>query len=145
MADLADLSVNAGDDATPATASLTTDASSRTDESGTFSIATWNIRSGRAGGLISATRALDSLNVHIGFLQETKITDGIYSRASHGYSIVASNAPSAHQGGVALCWKEDDAYELKETRFYGPNVVAFRLITAGAKFYSWDVISHPRT
>jgi hypothetical protein len=51
-------------------------ASSGTDESGTFSIATWNIRSRRAGGLESACRALGALNVDIGFLQETKLTGG---------------------------------------------------------------------
>ena len=36
---------------------------------------------------------------------------------------------------MALLAREHEAYELEETRFFGPNVLAFRLITAGAKFY----------
>jgi hypothetical protein len=35
---------------------------------------------------------------------ETKVTDGIHTQNSSGYSVVASNAPSAHQGGIALFW-----------------------------------------
>ena len=132
MANLVNLP--AGDE-TVATQSLT-DASSRTDDSGTtFRIATWNIRSGRKGGLESACRALDSLGVDIGFLQEAKLTNNVYTRSSSGYHVIASNAPSPHQGGVALCWREHSSYELEETKFYGSNVVSFRLITGGCKYY----------
>ena len=118
-----------------ASAVVHTGASSRTDESGTFSIATWNIRSGRAGGLESACRALGALNVDIGFLQETELTGGVYTRQSSGYQVIASDASSNRQGGVALCWKEHDSYELEEWRFFGPNVLAFRLVTGGKDFY----------
>ena len=118
-----------------ASAVMHTGASSRTDESGTFSIATWNIRSGRAGGLESACRALGAMNVDIGFLQETKLTGGVYTRQSSGYQVIASDASSNRQGGVALCWKEHDSYELEEWRFFGPNVLAFRLVTGGKDFY----------
>ncbi|KAL7532065.1 hypothetical protein ACHAXR_004425 [Thalassiosira sp. AJA248-18] len=56
-------------------------APSRTDGSGAFSVATWNIRIGRngGGGLESACWALDSLSVDIGFLQDAKLTGGIYT------------------------------------------------------------------
>ncbi|KAL7524110.1 hypothetical protein ACHAXR_000447, partial [Thalassiosira sp. AJA248-18] len=90
---------------------------------------------GRAGGLESACKALDSLEVDIAFLQECKLTDGVYTRKSSDYSIVASDAPSAHQGGVALCWRDSDAYEVEETKIWSPNVIAFRLITEAANFY----------
>ena len=36
---------------------------------------------------------------------------------------------------AALCWKEVETYELEETKFYGPNVVSFRLITGGCNYY----------
>ena len=117
----------------------TTDVPSRTDGSGTkpvtFFVATWTIRNGRNGGLESACRALDSLNVDIALLQETKLTRQIYSRSSSGYSITASNAPSARKGGIALCWKEHDAYEIEETKFHGSHVVTFRLITGELRYY----------
>ena len=96
---------------------------SRTDGSGTnrVSILTWNIRNGRNGGLESACRALGPLGVDIAVLQETKLTKGIYTKRSGGYTIVASDAPSAQQGGIALCWKESEFFELEEHKIWDPN------------------------
>jgi len=116
----------------------TTDVPSQSDGSGTtptFSVATWNIRNGRNGGIESACRALGSLNVDIAVLQETKLTNGIYTRNSSGYSIVASDAPSKQKGGIALCWRESRLYELEEARFLSPHVLTFRLITGGLRYY----------
>ena len=42
------------------------------DHGTTVSMATWNIRDGRNGGLESAARSFDSLGVDIGFVLETK-------------------------------------------------------------------------
>ena len=108
---------------------------SQTDGSETFSVCSWNIRNGRKGGIESACRALSSLNVDIALLQETKLTNGAYTRNSSGYSVVASDAPSSKKGGIALCWKESQLYELEETKFFGPHVLAFRVITGGLRFY----------
>ena len=99
------------------------------------SIATWNIRSGRNGGLEAACRSLASQSVDLAVLQETKLTGGIYTRRSSDYNIVASEASSDRQGGVALCWKESRLFEVEETKFFGPNVVAFRLLTGRSGFY----------
>ena len=38
----------------------------------------------------------------LGIFQETKLTDGIYTRGLAGYSVVATDAPSRHRGGVAI-------------------------------------------
>ena len=38
----------------------------------------------------------------LGIFQETKFTDGIYTRRSAGYSVVAVDLPSRHRGGVAV-------------------------------------------
>ena len=109
---------------------------SRTDGSETLSVATWNIRSGRNGGLESACRALDSLGVDVAVLQETKLTGGIYTRLSSGYSIVATDAPSSHQGGIALAWKDDgDAFEVEATRIWHPHVLSFQLVTGRDRFF----------
>ena len=116
------------------------DAPSRTDGSGTtggggFTLGSWNIRCGRIGGLESSCRALNSLDVDIAFLQEAKLTDRKYARRSFGYSIVASEASSPSLGGVALVWREGRNYEVEETKIWGPNVLAFRLITNDADYY----------
>ena len=61
-----------------------TDAPSRNDGGETFTVATWNIRCGRNGGLESALRALESLEVDIAILTEAKLTKGIYTSGGRG-------------------------------------------------------------
>ena len=63
---------------------------------------TYNIRNGHNGGLESSLRGVSQANMDMGIFQETKFTDRIYTRRSAGYSVVATNAPSRHRGGVAV-------------------------------------------
>ena len=63
---------------------------------------TYNIRNGQKGGLEAALRGMSQANMDLGILQETKLTDGIYTRGSDGYSVIATDAPSRYRGGVAL-------------------------------------------
>ena len=60
----------------------------------------YNIRIGRKGGLEMALRGMSQANMDLGILQETKLTDGIYTRGSAGYSVIATDAPSRHRGGI---------------------------------------------
>ena len=53
--------------------------STRPVDSGSIALASFNIRSGRNGGLESALRAMDNLGADLGFLLETKLTGGIYT------------------------------------------------------------------
>ena len=39
-------------------------------------------------------------NMDLGIFQETKCTDGIYTCKLDGYSVIATDAPSQHCGGV---------------------------------------------
>ena len=55
---------------------------------------TYNIRNSQKGGLETALRGMPQANMGLGILQETKLTDGIYTRGSAGYSIIAMDAPS---------------------------------------------------
>jgi hypothetical protein len=73
-------------------------------------LALFNIRSGCNGGLDGALRAMDQLGVEIGFLVETKLTDGVYTQFLSGYKFVASTALSAWQGGIALFWRSNNSY-----------------------------------
>ena len=62
---------------------------------------TYNIRNGRKGGLEAALRGMSQANMDLGILKETKLTDGVYTRGSAGYKVIATDAPSRHRGGVA--------------------------------------------
>ena len=63
---------------------------------------TYNIRNGRNDGLESALRGMSQANKDMGIFQEKKLTDGIYTHGSAGYSVVATDAPSRHRGGVEI-------------------------------------------
>ena len=62
----------------------------------------YNIRNGRNGGLELALLGMSQANMDLGIFQENKLTDGIYTRGLAGYSVVATDAPSRHRGGVAV-------------------------------------------
>ena len=55
---------------------------------------TYNILNGQNGGLESALRGMYQANMELGIFQNTKVTDGIYTCRSAGYSVVATDAPS---------------------------------------------------
>ena len=63
---------------------------------------TYNIRNGRNGVLESVSRGMSQANMDLGISQETRITNGIYTRGSAGYNVIATGAPSRHHGGVTL-------------------------------------------
>lgn len=90
---------------------------------------TYNIQSGRNGRLETALRALNSLNVDIGILTEAKLTKGRHTRYSYGYQVVATQARSASQGGVALVFRDSptQGWQVESIRRYGPNVLSFQL------------------
>ena len=90
---------------------------------------TYNIRNGWNGGLEAALRVMAQENMDLGVLQENKCTDGVYTRASAGYRVVATDAPSRHRGGIALFYKEGEDFAVEEVRPYGPNVISFEVVT----------------
>ncbi len=53
--------------------------------SGTFSIMTWNIRSGRGMGLAVAAKGLHQMGIGCAVLTETKLTDDRYPKFVLGY------------------------------------------------------------
>jgi hypothetical protein len=56
--------------------------------SGTFSIVTWNIRSGRGTGLVVAAKGLRQMGVGCAVLTETKLTDDQYPKFILGYQVI---------------------------------------------------------
>ena len=90
---------------------------------------TYNIRNGRKGGLASALRGMFQANMNLGIFQETKCTDGIYTRESAGYRGVATDAPSRHRDGVALFYRPSPRFAVEAVREYGPNAMSFEVAT----------------
>jgi hypothetical protein len=108
---------------------------SRPDGSGSIALASFNIQSGRNGGLEAALRAMDQLGVDIGFLVETKLMGGIYTRHLLGYNVLALTATSLSSGGIALFWRGNTSYEVKETRIWGPNVISLHLMMGSTRSF----------
>jgi hypothetical protein len=50
------------------------------------------------------------MDVNLGILMETKVTSRIYTQNLSGYSVITSNAPSTHQGGIAVFWRANKMY-----------------------------------
>ena len=74
-------------------------------------------------------------NVDMGVFQETKLTDGIYTRGSSGYKVVATSAPIQHHGGVALFYQDSPAFTFKTICQFGVNIVACQMETGGRRWY----------
>ena len=62
-------------------------------------------------------------NMDLGVFQETKVTDGIYTCGLAGYSVVATDAPSRHHGGVAVFYRPAPYFVVEAIQQFGPNVV----------------------
>ena len=84
-------------------------------------------------------RGMAQANIDLGVFQETKCTDGIYTRASAGYRVIATNAPSRHRGGVALFYRTEAQFAVEEVRVYGPRVLSFEVV---ARIMSWVSDGH---
>ena len=80
-----------------------------------------------------ALRGISQANMDLGIFQETKCTEGIYTRESAGYRVVATDTPSRHRSGVALFYRPWPLFKVEAVREYGPNVLSFEVAT-GARW-----------
>ncbi len=83
----------------------------RAEGSGSFTVASYNIRSGRNGGLESALRVMKLMGVDCGVFLETKLTEDVYTCWSSGYNVRSTRAPSKWQGVIR---RASETYEVKE-------------------------------
>jgi hypothetical protein len=79
---------------------------------------------------------MEGIGADLEILMETKVTDGIRTQNLSGYSVVALNAPSAHQGGIALFWRPNKSYVVKDWRIGGPNMLTLVLVTGSYQFFA---------
>ena len=83
----------------------------------------------------TALRGLSQANMDLGILQETKLTDGIYTRGSAGYSVITTDAPSRHRGGVALFYRSKPHFVVEAVEKFGHNVLGFQLSTGARRWF----------
>ena len=69
--------------------------------------------------------------------------DGIYTRGSAGYSVIATDAPSRHHGGVALFYRSEPHFVMEAVEKFGPNVLGFQLATGVRQWYIVGVYIAP--
>ena len=90
---------------------------------------TYNIRNGRNGGLESALRGMSQANMYLCIFQETKVTYGIYTRGSAGYSVVATDAPRRNRCRGAVFHRPAPHFVVEAVQQFGTKVVGFHLAT----------------
>ncbi len=94
-----------------------------------------NIRSGRGSGLKAVARGLRQMRADVAVLQKTKVTVGRHTLCTRGYTILATDVPSAQKGGVTLVWEENyPFFEVKVAKILSPNVITFQLVTGRGRF-----------
>ncbi len=88
-----------------------------------FTVALYNIQSGRNGSLESALQAMKQMWVHCGVLLETKLTKGVYMRWSSRYNLRITHVPHKWQGGISLFWGTSETY------------LSFQLVSGTTRWY----------
>ena len=87
----------------------------------------YNIHNGRNGGLELDLQGMSQANLDLGIFQETKLTDGVYTHGLAKYSVVTTDTPSGHRGGVAVFYWPSPRYAVEAIQQFGPNVVRLQL------------------
>ena len=90
---------------------------------------TYNICNGRNRGLESALRGMSQANMDLGIFHKTKVTEGIYTRGLAGYSVVATDMPRRHRGGVAVFHLPAPHFAVEAVQQFEPTVVSFQMET----------------
>ena len=69
-----------------------------------------------------ACQRLKRFNVDITIVTELKV-NGFCPTQAEGYQIVATQAASAHKGGVSLVFRRTDAWHVEDAKEVGPNLI----------------------
>ena len=106
---------------------------------------TYNIRNVCKGELESALREKSQANMDLGIFQETNITDGIYTRGSAGYIVVATDVLSRHRGGVAVCHQPAPHFAVEAVQKFRSNVIGFQMAIGERPWYIMGCYLAPTT
>jgi hypothetical protein len=79
-------------------------------------IGIYNIRSGHAGNLEGALRAMHKMHMDIIILTETKLMDERHKKWAFGYYVMDTKAISPHQGGIAPIYRTSEYWQMDSAR-----------------------------
>ena len=82
-----------------------------------------------------ALRGMSQANMYLGIFQDTKLTDGVYTRGSVRHSIVTMDALSRHRYGAVVFYWTSPRYAVEAVQRFRPNVVGFHLETGNWQWY----------
>ena len=71
--------------------------------------------------------------------QEEKITNGVYTRGSAGYSVIAMDATSRHHSRVAVFYRLSPIFVVEAVHQFGPNFVGFQL---EMREHQWYIVGY---
>ena len=80
---------------------------------------------------------MDQDNTYLGIIQEMNINSGVYMRASSGFCMVETDAPTRHHGGVTLFYKYLRRFMVEVLQLNIPNVVRFQMAIGGQ---CWNIL-----
>ena len=84
----------------------------------------YNIHNVRNGGLDLALRGMSQANMYLGIFKETKLMDSVYTRGSALYSVVATDAPIRHCGGLQYFTVRHRMMRWRKSISLGPTLLA---------------------
>jgi exonuclease III len=98
-------------------------------------ICTYNIIAGGGNRLKQAMRTMEIMHIDIGILTESKLQEGKHTTRCNGYEIIANDAKSKYQGGVALFYRQNTkTFHVEITKLFGPNVIQTTLVSGKKKW-----------
>ena len=100
---------------------------------------TFKIQNSRNRGLKLALRRMDQRRFNCGVFKETNLTKGVYARELSGFRLMATEAPSAHRGGLAIFYCKEEHFAVEELSLHVPNVIRFKLMTGR---WWWHVVGY---
>ena len=98
-------------------------------------MATYNIMCAEGNNLNMALRAMAQMRVEFGIFTEAKLTHDKYTHNCCGYTTIATQARSKHQGGVILFYRtRSSRFALEDITVHGPNVISCTLVLGCRRF-----------
>ena len=92
-------------------------------------IATCDTQAGGNLRLPMALKTMESMNIDLVLLTETKLVKDLRALGGCGYTVRATESKNTHQGGVASCCKEAKHQHIEGAKRFGPNVIGATLIS----------------